>query len=162
MTAHALAGEREKTEAAGMDDFLTKPLTGQRLEEILAKWVALGTGAAPTPRPFVEACETCTPKIVALFETRVRADLEEIARAVGDRDAVKLGDLAHRLKGGCSVVGAVRMELLSSEIEVTAKRGSSEVASLVAELKSAYGPTLEELRKAATSSHSRAATGLDS
>lgn len=38
MTAHALAGDREKCIDAGMNDFITKPIDKKKLMEVLQKW----------------------------------------------------------------------------------------------------------------------------
>ena len=46
MTAHVLAGEREKCLEAGMDDYLPKPIRMQSVEGVLSKW--LKTEALPS------------------------------------------------------------------------------------------------------------------
>ena len=38
LTAHAMPGDREKCEAAGMDDYRSKPFSGQDLLEVLQRW----------------------------------------------------------------------------------------------------------------------------
>jgi CheY-like chemotaxis protein len=39
ITANALSGDREKCIKAGMDDYISKPIKGEKLEEILQKYL---------------------------------------------------------------------------------------------------------------------------
>ena len=39
VTAHAMVGDRERCEAAGMDDYITKPVAAAAIEEALQRWL---------------------------------------------------------------------------------------------------------------------------
>lgn len=48
MTAAAMEGDREKCMAAGMDDFITKPVRLEVLSSVLSSWI---TGSDRNPHP---------------------------------------------------------------------------------------------------------------
>ena len=56
MTAHAMAGDQEKSAAAGMNDHVTKPIDPAQLYAVLAKWIS----APPPP-----ARETRSPEVIS-------------------------------------------------------------------------------------------------
>ncbi|MGJ8572618.1 MAG: response regulator [Hoeflea sp.] len=39
VTAHAMSGDRERCLAAGMDDYLSKPISPEKLEAVIRKWI---------------------------------------------------------------------------------------------------------------------------
>ncbi len=56
MTAHAMAGDYEKSIGAGMNDHITKPIDPEKLFETLARWISAGRSpaagkGAPEPPP---------------------------------------------------------------------------------------------------------------
>jgi CheY-like chemotaxis protein len=43
LTASAIAGEKEKSMAMGMDDFVTKPIVGHAIDAVLNRWLVLSS-----------------------------------------------------------------------------------------------------------------------
>jgi signal transduction histidine kinase/DNA-binding response OmpR family regulator len=145
-TAHAFEAEREKTEASGMDYFLSKPLTLGALGTVLERFLspegpALPLGiVAPTPSAF-ESGPRRTAGLVRAFKTHVPGQIERLERAIANGDHADRKAAAHRLKGSCVAFGAQRMTELSRALE----QDHEDHRALVAELSEELGRLLATL-----------------
>jgi PAS domain S-box-containing protein len=128
MTASALNGDAEKCLAAGMDDYLAKPVNVQRLEAVLARWSAQAEPGEPDE--VVDASVLADlralqgegqPDLLAeLSAIYLRDTLPRLAalhEAVARVDAEALRGAAHGLKGSSSQIGAVQMARLCADLE---------------------------------------------
>jgi two-component system sensor histidine kinase/response regulator len=134
MTANAMSGDRERCIAAGMDDYLPKPIERARLAEILAKWVPLRS-AAPSPTEQTPTPGASRHELTALFLEDAPARVAELEAAVrhADRDALRRA--AHQLKGTAATVGATDVARLAADLERAAGGSALEsVSDLLATL----------------------------
>jgi signal transduction histidine kinase/CHASE3 domain sensor protein/DNA-binding response OmpR family regulator len=131
-TANALGGEAEKCLAAGMDDYLPKPVALDQLYAKLQQWLPHQTAAASTASPPTHADAPLDAAIVeeitgnddALARellTRFRhhndEDVRNLREALAHRDAARLASFAHRMKGSSRTIGAVSLARVCEEIE---------------------------------------------
>jgi two-component system, sensor histidine kinase and response regulator len=97
MTASAMPGDDERCIAAGMNDYLSKPLNLERLSGVLERLLRLGAApaeAAPGPAATAAAAKSLSPELPKLLET-LRAQLE-----MSDSSAVDtLDQIRHALSG---------------------------------------------------------------
>jgi HPt (histidine-containing phosphotransfer) domain-containing protein len=152
LTAGALEGDREAALAAGMDDYLAKPLRPEALDGVLERWLGASAEEAPAEpvfddsriRSFREDYPDIVERLVALFTDSTPPLLGEIEAAAEQGDDEQVRRLAHKLKSSCDNVGATRMAALCRQLE----HPSGDPRPLVSELTAAYPATLAEIESA--------------
>jgi two-component system sensor histidine kinase/response regulator len=145
MTASALEGERERCLAAGMDDYLTKPVDAAELERVVREWVqpsAPATVVDPPPEPspgpsarrgrgalvldearvrmldgLVKDGVSFFERTAASFMGRVGSQLMAIRDAVNRDNAMSLLTSAHQLKGSALNLGLPLVAAAAAELE---------------------------------------------
>ncbi len=164
MTASAIEGVRERCLEAGMDDFLTKPVSSEHLESMLR--AQLRTAVHPTPEPppqppppavldesRLEELGELGPAAVALVERAVDnfvagmdGNVNDIEKAVAGGESETLSSIAHRLKGSALNLGANRLAEICLELELLGEEGAAwGGAPMIDELKSAAAATVSAL-----------------
>jgi CheY-like chemotaxis protein len=169
MTANAMQGDREKALAAGMDDYLAKPVRQESLEEVLGRWTSREDGALPddgvpeAPETPPENGSVLDPEVLAnlrdlgdaellaelagMFFDDASSRLEELRGAIGTGDAAGVGRVAHTLKGSSGNMGATRMSAICAELQDIGGSGDlSRAAGLLEGLEEEFGrvrPALE-------------------
>ncbi|HYD07260.1 MAG TPA: ATP-binding protein, partial [Reyranella sp.] len=125
LTANALKGEAERCLEAGMDDYLTKPLTLDRLREAVARWAVSQAGPPAIDRSVVESMFGGNAQSVARVLDRFRvAGAKLVADIAGARqDGQQLVDLAHKLKGAARAAGAMVLGDLAAILEKSGHSG---------------------------------------
>ena len=150
LTAHALEGDREKCLAAGMDDYLSKPLRRQTIQDVLGRlpeWEPGGVAEPASelfdPAPLREIGDPETEVALAMMFLDQSAErLPAMREAITADDPDRLHGLAHGLKGSAATVGARRMsEIARSLCEIASAGRTSGALELHAELTTALAQT---------------------
>jgi signal transduction histidine kinase/DNA-binding response OmpR family regulator len=145
MTAHASGADRIRCLAAGMDDYLTKPIDAPALLAAVSRWVG---PVAPAPAaPLMEASlpsadgpidltaltvqlggdEGTVDEVLELFMGGASTQIQVVRTASSHRDREALERLAHSLKGGCAQICATRASRAAARLEDICRGGQGDL-----------------------------------
>jgi signal transduction histidine kinase/CheY-like chemotaxis protein/HPt (histidine-containing phosphotransfer) domain-containing protein len=148
VTANSLPEDRDKCLAAGMDDYLAKPVKARALVYALEKCVTVESLPPATDlRLLVDSgIGDMAPQLISVFLESAPRDIEKMRIAWGAKDSDGLGDAAHSLKGSCSNLGASRLRDLCQRIENHGRSGTfGEVFKLLESVDQEFGRVNSEL-----------------
>jgi CheY-like chemotaxis protein len=174
MTAHAMAGDHERSLAAGMDDHVTKPIDPAQLFAALTKWIgprsAAEAAAAPVQAP-APGGETELPdrlpefdiqeglqrlvgnralyrKLLVNFATQYRDAAVTIRQALDAGDYTQAHGLVHAVKGVAGNLSAKDLQSQAAGLEKSVKHVDPAHPPTGAELDAAFEPFQAALERA--------------
>lgn len=156
LTANALSGDRERYLAAGMDDYLEKPLTEEALRKTIEKWVPLTSVCAQSAGkkeewsveedfpasphsdlPIIDAglgmeraggCRQSWLASLRMQLAELPSCLDAFQSAYSASDLEKVEALAHRLRGGALYCGISALEIAAMRLEVACRNRAPDIA----------------------------------
>jgi two-component system sensor histidine kinase/response regulator len=173
MTANAMAGDRERSLGAGMNDHVTKPIDPEELFNVLLRWLPDRTGQRPAlaeialdaalPAPSPGACDIdhipglnavdglrrvlgrrdAYVRLLRRFAAGQGDGIRDIRVALAEGRSADAQRGAHTLKGVAGTIGAEQLQREAGEVEAALRRG--ETPGVVAPLLAPAERTLDDL-----------------
>ncbi len=171
VTANTMRGDRERCLAAGMDDYLPKPVSTETLDAMVVRWLGVTAEPASASVPAASAPSSEVldagalaeldagggPELVAelltLFSEDAPLHVQSLRAAVEAGDAGAVARLAHALKGSSATLGARAMAATCAALEAGGRAGqATELATNMADLEREIAEVLRALARMAPTS----------
>jgi PAS domain S-box-containing protein len=117
MTAHALAGEREKCLSYGMNDYISKPIHEKELYMLLKRYLGDGKDSIESLKnnlhyvdlnflqDMVMGSGDFLKTVIKQFLKQFPGEMEALKKAVDDKDTRQVATLSHHIQSTVSILG---------------------------------------------------------
>ena len=158
MTANALDGDQERCLAAGMDDYLSKPVKSEVLRLKLERWTTPegkglfeevlneGNGSAADRADVIDLSQLASLRdiegpehahfftdLIDLFLDETESQLKGLHAAHSQNDDTAIRQVAHHIKGSSANIGATQMVVLLGQLEESG-RSNEDTETLLGKL----------------------------
>ncbi|HXK16714.1 MAG TPA: response regulator, partial [Polyangiaceae bacterium] len=157
LTARSSARDRERCIAAGMDEFLSKPIEAAALwaviERLVRRWSPSGGVSAQVeshlldPRAILRACDgqaSLLKKILVVFRKSLPKHMSRVRTALDAGDFAGLREAAHSLAGTVGAFSTVTADIALTLEDEAVRRDLESCTALVERLGSMCDALLEE------------------
>ena len=140
MTAEALQGARERCLAAGMDEYIAKPVQVDHVAHVLGRFFGperaektrvdeLSDSPTLDPERVIGVCgrqAALVRKIIETFLDKAPEQLQDVCDAVRGGESETIRRAAHKLRGAAANLGAAPVAQLAADLAAAAKDGRVE------------------------------------
>ena len=170
-TASVMAGDRETCLAAGMDDYLPKPISLSDLGAMVARWSPDATAAGLEPEPAINGLEglinelgdpEIVSSVIGAFLAEIPGWRESLTSGIESGDFDRARRAAHTLKSTAQLLGATELSTQGAQFEATDEPAQlvEQLPTLVAALDAAKA-RLQTVQSELAVEAGREATGPD-
>jgi signal transduction histidine kinase/CheY-like chemotaxis protein/HPt (histidine-containing phosphotransfer) domain-containing protein len=167
ITANAMIGEEEKCLAAGMDDYIAKPILEKDFVSALSQWIkfegihikenlgeeqAASNSGAPVNlamlKTFTDGDRDIEKSMIHIFVTQSEKNIAALTSACVSGVCQEWVEAAHALKGGAAGVGAQALQALSAQAQMMENATSKDRSIALAQINAAYSEVKKYLKDA--------------
>jgi PAS domain S-box-containing protein len=145
ITAHALAGDKEKCIDAGMNDYISKPIIADQMIRAIDKWVKIvPTSGSTFETPAVTNSDILDiahldkmsagdkefrKELARTYIEDVNVRFDNLASLIFKKDTEKIINEAHTIKGASYSIGAIRVGDEAKKIEMSGRNNDLHTAA---------------------------------